>query len=72
MRPYLEAYFNDQYCETTFFPDILLYGIDAIQNLTLQNYPTNIEAIFEMMTGLNYSSIKSQPMIMIPFVGYYA
>ena len=47
MRPYLEAYFNDQYCETTFFPDILLYGIDAIQNLTLQNYPTNIEATFE-------------------------
>lgn len=46
IRPYLEGYFNDQYCEAIFFPEILGHEIDAIQNLTLQTYPTSIEIIF--------------------------
>lgn len=46
IRPYLEGYFNDQYCEAICFPEIPNYGIDAFQNLTLQTYPTSIEIIF--------------------------
>lgn len=48
IRPYLEEYFNDQYPEIVFFPEIKPFkNIGPAKELILTTYLPNIETIFE-------------------------